>query len=306
MIYLRLIEREIRAKTIILDHKPVAAARSVILTSGVFYRVIAPVAQPACAVCGKLLLRIGQIQFQQPGMAFQQVAGVAGQLGKGRRRAQPVQLEQGLQQNKLETFRQLGGFNGEMEKFPQLLPNLLTGCVQIALLCHQCEPATKGAGIEFKLIDLHALPDLVGCRSVAELFLEFAIGLQQWRAARGVEAIQHGQQGRIQIDKAPRRQYGFAVHAMAVGQLLFQQDRFAKAGLVVAHQIDHLQPLFARMETQSASQLLQEDNARLRRAQHQYGIDGGQVCAFVEEVDREDDVELSRCQLFQYPGAVKG
>ncbi len=42
---------------------------------------------------------------------------------------------------------------------------------------------------------------------------------------------------------------------------------------------------------------MQEHDARLGGTQHQHGIDGGQVGAFVEQIYREDDIELGGGQL---------
>ena len=50
----------------------------------------------------------------------------------------------------------------------------------------------------------------------------------------------------------------------------------------------------ARGLAQPSAELLEEQRRALGRAQHQDGVDGGHVDAFVEQVDREHDVALAR------------
>ena len=58
-------------------------------------------------------------------------------------------------------------------------------------------------------------------------------------------------------------------------------------------------------EPEAAAQLLQEDSRALGRAQEQHGVDLGDVEAFVEEVDREEDVDLAVAQRGQGVAAVR-
>ncbi len=62
---------------------------------------------------------------------------------------------------------------------------------------------------------------------------------------------------------------------------------------MVADEVDDHQPLFAGLHAQAASELLEEHDRRVGRPQHEDGVESGQVDAFVEEVDREDDVEIA-------------
>jgi len=50
--------------------------------------------------------------------------------------------------------------------------------------------------------------------------------------------------------------------------------------------------------------LLQEHHRALGGPQQQHGVDGGDVEAFVEQVDREEDLELAGLQAAQGLGAI--
>ena len=66
---------------------------------------------------------------------------------------------------------------------------------------------------------------------------------------------------------------------------------------MVANEVDHRQGVLAVVAAQAAAQLLEEHDRGLGRAQHQDRVDLRHVEAFVEHVDRADDLQLARAQL---------
>jgi len=60
---------------------------------------------------------------------------------------------------------------------------------------------------------------------------------------------------------------------------------------VVADEIDDREAVLAIPRAQPAAELLQEDDRRLGRAQHQHGVDLGHVEPFVEDVHAEHELE---------------
>ena len=82
------------------------------------------------------------------------------------------------------------------------------------------------------------------------------------------------------------------------GEYRLQQGfRFVEERPVVADVVDHRQGLVdTRRLPETATKLLQPEDFRFGRAQHEDGVDVGQVDAFVEHVDGEDDVELAAAE----------
>jgi hypothetical protein len=71
----------------------------------------------------------------------------------------------------------------------------------------------------------------------------------------------------------------------------------AEAPVVLSHEVEHGQAGLAGGAAQAPAQLLQEDGGALGGAQEQHGVDLGHVDALVEQVDREDGVDLSVTQV---------
>ena len=65
---------------------------------------------------------------------------------------------------------------------------------------------------------------------------------------------------------------------------------------MVADEIDDREAVLALPSAQPAAELLQEDDRRLGRAQHQHRVDLGHVEAFVKDVDAEHDLEPAVAQ----------
>lgn len=65
---------------------------------------------------------------------------------------------------------------------------------------------------------------------------------------------------------------------------------------MVADEVDDLKILLAVAAPQPTPELLQEDHRRLRGSQHQDGVHRWHVEAFVEDVHRAHDVEVTRLQ----------
>ena len=65
----------------------------------------------------------------------------------------------------------------------------------------------------------------------------------------------------------------------------------AELAAVAPDEVEHRADGLALAQPQAASELLQEQRRAVGRPQHEQGVDGGHVDAFVEEIDREDDVD---------------
>ena len=68
---------------------------------------------------------------------------------------------------------------------------------------------------------------------------------------------------------------------------------------VVPDEVDDNEVVLACVLTEAAPQLLDKDNGRLGLAQHDHLIDRGDVHPFVEDVDRQDVVEVAMGELSQ-------
>ena len=66
---------------------------------------------------------------------------------------------------------------------------------------------------------------------------------------------------------------------------------------MVADEVDHRQGILAVTAAQAAADLLEEHDGGLGGAQHQYRVNLRHVEAFVEHVDRADDLQLTSAQL---------
>ena len=71
---------------------------------------------------------------------------------------------------------------------------------------------------------------------------------------------------------------------------LAEHLRLVQETVVVADEIEHHEVGLAGRQAQAAAKLLQKENFRFGRAQHEDGVDGRQVDALIEEIDREDDL----------------
>ena len=63
--------------------------------------------------------------------------------------------------------------------------------------------------------------------------------------------------------------------------------------------------LLARVAAQAAAELLQEQDLGLGGPEHHDGVDGRQVHALVEQVHREDHLQVAALQLLQGRAAVQ-
>ena len=68
---------------------------------------------------------------------------------------------------------------------------------------------------------------------------------------------------------------------------------------MVADEVDDGERILAVLDPEAAAQLLQEDDRRLRGPQHQHGVDVGDVETLVEQVDGEDDFQLTAAQFVE-------
>gem|GEM_PF-6114431 len=76
------------------------------------------------------------------------------------------------------------------------------------------------------------------------------------------------------------------------------QEKADVAGFfVVADEVEDVQVFFAFGFPEAAAQLLQEHDGRFGRAQEEDHVDGGDVHAFVEHVNREDHFYFARLEL---------
>lgn len=82
-----------------------------------------------------------------------------------------------------------------------------------------------------------------------------------------------------------------------------QRRGLVEEDAVVADVIDDFQGLVDLRLAQAATELLQPQDLRCGRAQHEDGVDVGQVDALVEHVDGEDDVELTDAKSLEGGGA---
>jgi hypothetical protein len=71
-------------------------------------------------------------------------------------------------------------------------------------------------------------------------------------------------------------------------------SRLGQEDAVVPNVIDHPEVRLALRHAEAAAELLLPDHAGLGRSQHEHGVDGGHIDAFVEHVDGEDDIDAAR------------
>ncbi len=62
---------------------------------------------------------------------------------------------------------------------------------------------------------------------------------------------------------------------------------------MIADEVDDGERIFALLSPQATTQLLQEDDRRLRRTKHQDRVDIRNVKSLVEDVDCEDDLKVA-------------
>ena len=141
---------------------------------------------------------------------------------------------------------------------------------------------TRGRPHPTRLAQLAVDPfDLVGASGEEPLF-EQGLGLQLQfdRAAVWQVEVPGGQQ-------SSQRGHGLVTAERQQRPQALEEHR------VVADEVDHGQVCLALGDTQASTELLEEDHAGLGRAQHHHAVDGGEVDALVEDVDRADRVELT-------------
>src|SRR5262245_47687938 len=73
----------------------------------------------------------------------------------------------------------------------------------------------------------------------------------------------------------------------------------AELAAMSAHEVKDSAECLALRAAQTTAKLLQKQRRTLGRTQHQHGVDGRDVDAFVEEVDREDNSDLAGGQSLQ-------
>jgi hypothetical protein len=185
---------------------------------------------------------------------------------------------------------------------------LRLGLVQVFVGRHQFEPASV-----FPAHALHVRARAVelGQRGApAETVLQ---GLVVLGGAVGVEGLQEVDQRQVVVDEAAVGQFEaagfhlarecgeFAVGRAGLGQGL----GLVQEGVVVADEVEDDELLLPLRPAQPAPELLQEQDLRLGGAQHQDGVDGGQVDALAEQVDREDDLQAAVGEALQRVAAAE-
>jgi len=72
---------------------------------------------------------------------------------------------------------------------------------------------------------------------------------------------------------------------------------------VVADVVNNLQKRLSWCSTQPPPELLHPDHCRIGGAQHEDGINIGDIDTFVEHVDRKDDVNLAIGEMLKRSGS---
>ena len=122
----------------------------------------------------------------------------------------------------------------------------------------------------------------------------------------------------VDDDRAPGRQGAVGVFEMVdclagggtgLPRQRGQQLHLEEEAAMVAHQVEHVEPLFVGRAAQTAAELLEEHDRRLGGPEQQDGVDGWHIDTFVEQVDREHDLQVAgsesveRCAAGCRPGA---
>ena len=84
---------------------------------------------------------------------------------------------------------------------------------------------------------------------------------------------------------------------LVVGLIARQRDRDKEVVLIVAYKVENQRVLFLGVLSEAAAQLLNKDNRRLRPAEHDDLVDGWNIDALIEDVHREDILDLPRFKL---------
>ena len=66
---------------------------------------------------------------------------------------------------------------------------------------------------------------------------------------------------------------------------------------VLAHEVEDQAPILSGALPEAATELLEEQRRAVRRPQEQEGIDVREVYPFIEEVDREEDSDITIAQV---------
>ena len=101
-----------------------------------------------------------------------------------------------------------------------------------------------------------------------------------------VEVAAGGEVGEALLDVGFEFSSGAAEHA-PVAEV--EAELFA----LVADEVEDGEHVFAFGAAEASAELLQEDGGALGWAEHEHDVDGGDVDAFVEQVDGEQDLDLA-------------
>lgn len=74
--------------------------------------------------------------------------------------------------------------------------------------------------------------------------------------------------------------------------------------MLLADEVERGEAVLSLHQAQTAAQLLEEDGRALGRSKEEDGVDLGNVHPLIEQVHREQDVDLPRAQLPEGVGAV--
>jgi hypothetical protein len=187
---------------------------------------------------------------------------------------------------------------------------LALGC---AGLQHSGGPAHLGEGVPalVHIVEVEAgLVQVARERHVAQ-FPQFPHPLGPPGREGGADVVQHDRLGDgIELHLATGREIGEVLGDIALDLPAGPAEHPAVAkveakGLhLLTDEVEHGQHVLALAAAQASAQLLQEHGGALGRAQHEHDIDGGNVDALVEQVDREQDLHLAGLQGPERPAAL--
>ena len=121
------------------------------------------------------------------------------------------------------------------------------------------------------------------------------------RQVGGIERSQHALAGDlVETDRrnADRLALQVLTGDVAIAGIAIQCDRNQIVIRIIADEINDDNRILAACLTQSASKLLREDDARLGLPEHHNLVDMRNIHTFIEQVDRENVIQLAILQLF--------
>jgi hypothetical protein len=122
-----------------------------------------------------------------------------------------------------------------------------------------------------------------------------------------IERLQEVDEFKVVIDEASRgklKPTGFDLTG-ELGQLpigcpgLGQSLRLVKEAVVVTDEVQNDQSFLPGGPAEPTTELLQEQDLGFRRTQHQHGVDAGEIDAFIEQIDRENDLQAPISKLLK-------